>query len=154
MVVNPYYEEPKFLTVGSGANDVRFNLDEGAYFELLPVSYVPSLYGPHETWCGDAYYNVESIASLKNLKPETPYTFVFFALCKLYLDGDIGDIPNIGRVNCTITNNDTSEPIELWDLDCNLYGDGHCHNFVTQLSLPKWENITINFDIFSVEMRA
>lgn len=88
-----------------------------------------------------------------SLKPQLTY-FTFTAICGIKVDGiEIHDMDNIGRVNVTIRNIDTNETETHNDVDCQLVMTSSW-GFVTAVSLPKWENVEINFEVFSVEMRT
>ena len=87
------------------------------------------------------------------LKPQLTY-FTFTAICGIEVGGiEIHDMDNIGRVNVTIRNIDTNEIETHNDVDCHLVMSSSW-GFVTAVSLPKWENVEINFEVFSVEMRT
>lgn len=128
-------------------------LDEGMYCDFLPVSYPPQVYTSHQPWGQNAHYSlVKEMGSSISLKPQLTY-FIFTAICNIELEGnEIHYIDNIGRVNVTIRNLDTNETETHNDVDCQLVITSSC-GFVTAVSLPKWENVEINFEVFSAEMR-
>lgn len=129
-------------------------LDEGMYSDFTPVSYPPQVYTSHQSWGQNAHYSlVKEMGSPISLKPQLTY-FVFTAICGIKLGGiEIPDMDNIGRVNVTIRNIDTNETETHNDVDCQLVMTSSWV-FVTAVSLPKWENVEINFEVFSVEIRT
>lgn len=129
-------------------------LDEGMYSDFTPVSYPPQVYTSHQPWGQNAHYSlVKEMGSPILLKPKLTY-FVFTAICRIKWGGvEIYQVDNIGRVNVTIRNIDTNETETHNDVDCQLVMFSSLA-FVTAISLPKWENIEINFEVFSIEMRT
>lgn len=129
-------------------------LDEGMYSDVLPTSYPPYVYTGHRSWGQNAnYYLAKEEGDPCILQPGLA-TFVFTALCGFEIDGiEVLGMDNIGRVNVTIRNIDTNEIETHNDVDCHLVMSSSW-GFVTAVSLPKWENVEINFEVFSVEMRT
>lgn len=107
----------------------------------------------HQPWGQNAHYSlVKEMGSPISLKPQLTY-FTFTAICGIKVGGiEIHDMDNIGRVNVTIRNIDTNEIETHNDVDCYLVMSSSW-GFVTAVSLPKWENVEINFEVFSAEMR-
>lgn len=140
------------MTQDGGTISEELSLDEGMYSDLLPVSYPPQSYTGHKSWGQNAnYYLAKEIGDPILLKPGLVY-FTFTAICGIEVDGiEVLSIDNIGRVNVTIRNIDTDETEIYTDLNCQL---NMSSRFVTAVSLPKWENVEINFEVFSVEMRT
>lgn len=128
-------------------------LDEGMYSDFTPVSYPPQVYTSYQSWGQNAhYYLVKEMGSPILLKPQLTY-FTFTAICGIEVDGiEIHDMDNIGRVNVTIRNTDTNEIETHNDVDWHLVMSSSW-GFVTAVSLPKWENVEINFEVFGAEMR-
>ncbi len=141
------------MTQDGGTISEELSLDEGMYSDLLPVSYPPQSYTGHKSWGQNAHYSlVKEMGSPILLKPKLTY-FTFTAICGIEVDGiEIHDMDNIGRVNVTIRNIDTNEIETHNDVDCHLVMSSSW-GFVTAVSLPKWENVEINFEVFSAEMR-
>lgn len=157
LIVVPNTQEAKLclLSQDSGITiSEELTLDEGMYSDFTPVSYPPQVYTSHQPWGQNAHYSlVKEMGSPISLKPQLTY-FTFTAICGIKLGGiEIHDMDNIGRVNVTIRNIDTNEIETHNDVDCQLVMSSSW-GFVTAVSLPKWENVEINFEIFSVEMRT
>ena len=131
----------------------ELTLDEGTYSDFTPVSYPPQVYTSHQSWGQNAHYSlVKEMGSPISLKPQLTY-FTFTAIVRMKWGGiEIYDMDNIGRVNITIKNIDTNEIETHNDVDCQLVMTSSI-SFITAVSLPKWENVEINFEVFSVEMR-
>lgn len=117
------------------------------YSDFLPVSYPPQVY---QSWGQNAnYYLAKEEEDPILINPELTY-FIFIAICGGI---EVLGMDNIGRVNVTIRNIDTNEIETHNDVDCHLVMSSSW-GFVTAVSLPKWENVEINFEVFSVEMRT
>lgn len=156
LIAFPNKQEAKLclLSQDSGRSiSEELALDEGRYSDLTPVFYPQRVYTKHQPWGQNAHYSlVKEMGSPILLKPELTY-FTFTAMCRIEVDGiEIHDMDNIGRVNVTIRNIDTNEIETHNDVDCQLVMSSSW-GFVTAVSLPKWENIEINFEVFSAEMR-
>ena len=155
LIAFPNTQEAKLclLSQDSGSISEELTLDEGMYSDLTPVSYPPQVYTSHQPWGQNAHYSlVKEMGSPILLKPKLTY-FTFTAICGIEVDGiEIHDMDNIGRVNVTIRNIDTNEIETHNDVDCHLVMSSSW-GFVTAVSLPKWENVEINFEVFSAEMR-
>ena len=155
LIAFPNTQEAKLclLSQDSGSISEELTLDEGMYSDFTPVSYPPQVYTSHQPWGQNAHYSlVKEMGSPILLKPQLTY-FTFIAICGIEVDGiEIHDMDNIGRVNVTIRNIDTNEIETHNDVDCYLVMSSSW-GFVTAVSLPKWENVEINFEVFSAEMR-
>lgn len=155
LIAFPNTQEAKLclLSQDSGSISEELTLDEGMYSDFTPVSYPPQVYTSHQPWGQNAHYSlVKEMGSPILLKPQLTY-FTFTAICGIEVDGiEIHDMDNIGRVNVTIRNIDTNEIETHNDIDCHLVMSSSW-GFVTAVSLPKWENVEINFEVFSAEMR-
>lgn len=156
LIAVPNTQEAKLclLSQDSGITiSEELTLDEGTYSDFTPVSYPPQVYTSHQPWGQNAHYSlVKEMGSSISLKPQLTY-FTFTAICGIKVNGiEIHDMDNIGRVNVTIRNIDTNETETHNDVDCQLVMTSSW-GFVTAVSLPKWENVEINFEVFSVEMR-
>lgn len=157
LIAVPNTQEAKLclLSQDSGITiSEELTLDEGTYSDFTPVSYPPQVYTSHQPWGQNAHYSlVKEMGSPILLKPQLTY-FIFTAICRIKVGGiEIYDMDNIGRVNVTIRNIDTNEIETHNDVDCHLVMSSSW-GFVTAVSLPKWENVEINFEVFSVEMRT
>lgn len=157
LIAVPNTQEAKLclLSQDSGITiSEELTLDEGTYSDFTPVSYPPQVYTSHQPWGQNAHYSlVKEMGSSISLKPQLTY-FTFTAICGIKVNGiEIHDMDNIGRVNVTIRNIDTNETETHNDVDCQLVMTSSW-GFVTAVSLPKWENVEINFEVFSVEMRT
>ena len=155
LIAFPNTQEAKLclLSQDSGSISEELTLDEGMYSDFTPVSYPPQVYTSHQPWGQNAHYSlVKEMGDPILLKPQLTY-FTFTAICGIEVDGiEIHDMDNIGRVNVTIRNIDTNEIETHNDVDCNLVMSSSW-GFATAISLPKWENVEINFEVFSAEMR-
>lgn len=156
LIVVPNTQEAKLCLLSQDSEitiSEELPLDEGMYSDLTPVSYPPQVYTSHRPWGQNAHYSlVKEMGSPISLKPQLTY-FTFTAICGIEVDGiEIHDMDNIGRVNVTIRNRDTNETETHNDLDCQLVMTSSWE-FVTAIGLPKWENVEINFEVFSAEMR-
>lgn len=131
----------------------ELTLDEGKYSDLTPVSYPSRVATIHQPWGQNAHYSlVKEMGSPISLKPQLTY-FAFTAICGIEVDGiEIHDMDNTGRVNVTIRNIDTNETETHNNVDCQLVMISSWR-FVTAVSLPKWENVKINFEVFNIAIR-
>ena len=142
------------LSQDSGSISEELTLVEALYFDFTPVSYPPKVYTSLQSWGQEANYSlVKEMGSPILLKPKLTY-FTFTAICGVIAaeGAVIHDMDNIGRVNVTIRNIDTNEIETHNDVDCHLVMSSSWR-FVTAVSLPKWENIEINFEVFNIEIR-
>lgn len=141
------------ITQNGGAISEELSLDEGTYSDLLPVSYSPQVYTGHQSWGQNANYYLEKEEGDSILiKPELTY-FTFTAICGIEVDSiGVLEMDNIGRVNVIIRNIDTDEIETHTDVNCQL-NMSSSWEFVTAVSLPKWQNIEVHFETFSIEMR-
>lgn len=141
------------ITQNGGAISEELSLDEGTYSDLLPVSYSPQVYTGHQSWGQNANYYLEKEEGDSILiKPELTY-FTFTAICGIEVDGiEVLEMDNIGRVNVIIRNINTDEIETHTDVNCQL-NMSSSWEFVTAISLPKWQNIEVHFETFSIEMR-
>lgn len=141
------------ITQDGGAISEELSLDEGMYSDLLPVSYPPQVYTGHQSWGQNAnYYLAKEAGDSILLQPGTA-AFIFTAICSFEIDGtEVLGMDNIGRVNVSIINLDTNEVETHTDVNCGI-AMSSSWEFVTSISLPKWQNMEIHFETFSTEMR-
>lgn len=157
LIAVPNTQEVKLCSLSQGigiTNSEELTLDEGTYSDLTPVSYPPQVHTRYQPWGRFAHYSLaKEMGSSISLKPQLTY-FTFTGICGIEVNGvEIRNMDNIGRVNVIIRNIDTDETKRLIDVNCQLVMTSSWV-FVTAVSLPKWENVEISFEIIGVEIRT